>query len=127
MSTRFGVIVDAVVLARLKKHIRKGENSRMNQEWNGIERRSPNNTLTNYTNPVDTLTPREREVLNYLSRGEHSKTIAHDLQISPETLRTHRKNILKKLASRTTIEAIVKLQDTTPSGVTNIYNFESTV
>ena len=120
MSSRFGVIVDAVVLARLKKHIRKGENSRMNQEWNGIERRSPNNTLTNYTNPVDTLTPREREVLNCLSRGEHSKTIAHDLQISPETLRTHRKNILKKLACRTMIQAIVRLQDTTSSGANSL-------
>ncbi len=96
-------------------------------EWNGIERRSPNNTLTTNTTPVDTLTPREREILECLSRGEHSKTIAYDLKISPETLRTHRKNILKKLACRTTIEAIVKLQDTTPSGVTNIYNFESTV
>lgn len=57
-----------------------------------------------------TLTPREQQILGCLRHGQHAKTIAHNLQISIETLRTHRKNILAKLNCRTTIQAIARSQ-----------------
>lgn len=61
-----------------------------------------------HTHP--TLTPREQQILACLRHGQHAKTIAHNLQISIETLRTHRKNILAKLNCRTTIQAIARSQ-----------------
>lgn len=82
----------------------------MDQEWNGVDRRNPNNTLeTTSTTLASKLTSREQEILESISHGEHSKTIAQNLQISYETLRSHRKNILKKLACRNMIQAIASL------------------
>jgi len=43
------------------------------------------------------LTPREREVLKLLSEGETSREIAGLLDISPRTVETHRRNIMRKL------------------------------
>jgi DNA-binding NarL/FixJ family response regulator len=46
---------------------------------------------------VSKLTPREREVLQLISEGVHTKTIASKLHVSPKTVETHRRNIMKKL------------------------------
>lgn len=43
------------------------------------------------------LSTREREVLRYLAHGEHTKSIATLLQISPKTVETHRQHIKRKL------------------------------
>jgi DNA-binding NarL/FixJ family response regulator len=53
--------------------------------------------------PVEPLTPREREVLAQLGRGASNKEIAYELAITERTARTHVSNILGKLglASRT--------------------------
>ena len=47
-----------------------------------------------------TLTPREREVFEGLSRAETNDEIAHELQIGVETVRTHTAKILRKLGVR---------------------------
>lgn len=54
------------------------------------------------------LTDREREVLDYLSRGFSSKDISKALDISPHTVDTHRRSMLKKLDSANTIELVQK-------------------
>jgi DNA-binding NarL/FixJ family response regulator len=46
---------------------------------------------------IATLTPREREVLEGLSRAESNDEIAHELQIGVETVRTHSRHIYRKL------------------------------
>ncbi|MGD8933529.1 MAG: response regulator [Gammaproteobacteria bacterium] len=46
---------------------------------------------------LKTLTAREQEVLNQTLSGSTSKEIAMTLAISPRTVETHRKNILRKL------------------------------
>jgi DNA-binding NarL/FixJ family response regulator len=53
--------------------------------------------------PVEPLTPREREVLAQLGKGASNKEIAYELDITERTARTHVSNILVKLglASRT--------------------------
>jgi len=53
--------------------------------------------------PVEPLTPREREVLAQLGKGASNKEIAYELDITERTARTHVSNILGKLglASRT--------------------------
>lgn len=45
----------------------------------------------------DLLTPREREVLNYVTDGHTSAAIADRLHISPRTVEKHRQNIMAKL------------------------------
>ena len=47
------------------------------------------------------LTPREVEVLEYLSRGRSHAEIANALQLSVETVRTHSAHIRRKLGVRT--------------------------
>ncbi|HEX6139846.1 MAG TPA: response regulator transcription factor [Candidatus Limnocylindria bacterium] len=55
------------------------------------------------TEPVEPLTPREKEVLVQLGKGASNKEIAYELSITERTARTHVSNILGKLglASRT--------------------------
>ncbi len=62
------------------------------------------------TNADDTynLTKREREVLDYLSKGFRYKEIANELCISIDTIRTHIKNIYEKLHVQSRTEALLK-------------------
>ena len=52
------------------------------------------------------LSPREREVLDWLSEGSSNKTIARELEISPRTVEIHRANMMQKLGARHTAEAV---------------------
>jgi DNA-binding NarL/FixJ family response regulator len=54
------------------------------------------------------LTPREKEILQSLSRGNSFKLIGADLGISIDTVRTHIKRIYDKLHVRSQIEAVSK-------------------
>lgn len=47
--------------------------------------------------PLDTLTPREREILKLLAEGNSSKEISSLLDINVGTVRTHRANLMTKL------------------------------
>lgn len=47
--------------------------------------------------PVETLTPREREVLTWIAEGRTNREIAETLVISPKTVDRHRENIMTKL------------------------------
>ena len=46
---------------------------------------------------LDTLTPREREVLTLVVEGRHNQEIARDLGISPRTVEVHKARVLQKL------------------------------
>lgn len=50
--------------------------------------------------PIDTLTPREREVLIGVARGQTTKEIASDLNISTRTVESHRASLMRKLEVR---------------------------
>jgi DNA-binding NarL/FixJ family response regulator len=54
------------------------------------------------------LTPREKETLGSLSKGNSYKMIAADLQISIDTVRTHIKSIYEKLQVHNQTEAVSK-------------------
>jgi DNA-binding NarL/FixJ family response regulator len=61
--------------------------------------------------PADTtasLTDRETEILDLLSKGKRNKEIADTLFISPSTVHTHIHNIYEKLHIRSRSEAILK-------------------
>jgi len=59
-----------------------------------------------YTNPVNSLTNREIEILKLVKEGFLSKEIASKLNISTHTVNNHRKNILSKLDVDNSFEAI---------------------
>jgi two-component system response regulator FixJ len=46
---------------------------------------------------LESLTPREREVLALLSRGSPNKVMAHELGISQRTIEIHRARIMEKM------------------------------
>jgi DNA-binding NarL/FixJ family response regulator len=54
----------------------------------------------------DTLTPREREILNLIAEGKTSAQMAIQLQISRRTGQAHRASLMKKLQLRTQIEVL---------------------
>jgi DNA-binding NarL/FixJ family response regulator len=54
------------------------------------------------------LTPKEKEVLTSLSKGNGYKLIAVDLQISIDTVRSHIRNIYEKLHVHSQTEAVSK-------------------
>jgi DNA-binding CsgD family transcriptional regulator len=54
----------------------------------------------------DLISPREQEVLMLLSRGYSSQRIAEQCYISVETVKTHRKNLLKKTNCKTSIDLV---------------------
>jgi LuxR family maltose regulon positive regulatory protein len=56
----------------------------------------------------DTLTARERDVLAMISQGFTNKRIARILEISPETVKSHVKRILSKLAVSTRTEVVFR-------------------
>ena len=56
-----------------------------------------------------TLSPREEEILHLVAAGYHNKEIAVQLNISPETVRVHLRNIYEKLHVNSRSQAVVKL------------------
>lgn len=58
------------------------------------------------TDPYDSLSEREREVLQLVAEGRSSKEVAELLSISPATVETHRAHILQKLQLHSTVEVV---------------------
>ncbi|MCK5857617.1 MAG: response regulator transcription factor [Bacteroidales bacterium] len=52
------------------------------------------------------LTPKEEEIIHLLVKGKDNKAIAKDLFISYNTVKTHRKNINRKLGINKTLELL---------------------
>jgi DNA-binding NarL/FixJ family response regulator len=53
------------------------------------------------------VSDRELEVLRLLSRGKSTKDIGMELKLSPRTVETHRKNLLKKFDARNVAELVM--------------------
>lgn len=62
----------------------------------------------NLTRSFDLFTKREKEILRCVAEGKKSKAIAEELFISPHTVNTHRKAILRKADCKTPIDLINK-------------------
>jgi DNA-binding CsgD family transcriptional regulator len=56
----------------------------------------------------DPLTARERDILTVIGNGLSNKRVARALRISPETVKSHVKNIFLKLAVSTRAEAVFR-------------------
>jgi DNA-binding CsgD family transcriptional regulator len=66
--------------------------------------------------PLSRLSRREREVLNWVSRGKTNPQIAAILSVSPGTIQKHLEHIYDKLGVRTRAAAAVALAGGTPNG-----------
>lgn len=57
---------------------------------------------------AEPLTPREREVLQYLVEGYSNKAIAHQLSISEHTVKFHVNSLMSKLNAQSRTEVVVR-------------------
>lgn len=56
---------------------------------------------------LDTLTPREKDVVQLLAKGESNKVIARHLDLSESTVKIHVQNVLKKLGLSSRVQIAV--------------------
>lgn len=61
-----------------------------------------------HTALLDSLTPREHEILTLMVHGADNRTVASRLDVSYATVRTHVRSILGKLGARSRLEAVAK-------------------
>ena len=66
---------------------------------------------------LDSLTDRERQILEHLARGESNKTIARALEISHDTVKLHVRHILAKLNLSSRVEAAVFAVEARTAGI----------
>ncbi len=57
--------------------------------------------------PIDTLSPREQEILRLIARGASNKEIGRDLGIAETTVKIHVQHVLRKLGLSSRVQAAV--------------------
>jgi NarL family two-component system response regulator LiaR len=57
--------------------------------------------------PLERLSPRERDVLHLIAQGHSNQQIAHQLAIGEQTVKTHVSNILTKLDLQDRVQAAI--------------------
>jgi FixJ family two-component response regulator len=67
-------------------------------------RREGNRAVAALTERLDTLSPREREVMLHVVAGRLNKQIANDIGIAESTVKVHRTNLMRKMKTRSVPE-----------------------
>jgi two-component system, LuxR family, response regulator FixJ len=68
---------------------------------------------------LESLTPREREVLDLMTRGLQNKVIGQELGVSPRTVEIHRARVMEKMNAGSVAELVrmmLDLKNVTPNG-----------
>jgi FixJ family two-component response regulator len=73
-------------------------------------RRSAHEQINAIRTRVASLTPRERQVMGFVTAGKMNKQIASDLKLSPINVKMHRGAVMRKMAIRSVAE-LVKLAE----------------
>ena len=60
---------------------------------------------------LESLTPREREVLDLMTRGKPNKVMAADLGISQRTVEIHRARVMEKMEASSLAQAVRMMMD----------------
>ncbi len=69
---------------------------------------APANTRNDKAIKALGLTRREVEMLGFLAQGKSNKEIARDLDLSPNTIKTHLSNLYQKLGAKNRTQAVTK-------------------
>ncbi len=69
---------------------------------------APANTRNDKAIKALGLTRREVEMLGFLAQGKSNKEIARDLDLSPNTIKTHLSNLYQKLGTKNRTQAVTK-------------------
>jgi FixJ family two-component response regulator len=78
-------------------------------------RRENDKSLARLRRSLETLTPREREVMAFVVAGHRNKQIAADMQVSEITVKTHRGQVMRKMGARSIAE-LVRMADRLGAG-----------
>lgn len=73
--------------------------------WHAVER-VRRDQLQNFEGRMQSLTSREREVMQHVVRGRLNKQIAGDLGISEKTVKVHRAHVMEKMGIRSVAELV---------------------
>src|SRR6185437_13597420 len=68
---------------------------------------------------LDSLTPRERQVLTLMARGKPNKIIAHELSVSQRTIEIHRARVMTKSGASSLAELVRMVMDADPGAAVN--------
>jgi FixJ family two-component response regulator len=60
---------------------------------------------------LESLTPREREVLDLMTQGKQNKVIAQALDVSPRTIEIHRARVMEKMGAQSVAELVRMMLD----------------
>ncbi|HET9475309.1 MAG TPA: response regulator transcription factor [Steroidobacteraceae bacterium] len=60
---------------------------------------------------VESLTAREREVLDLMTQGKQNKVIAQDLGVSPRTIEIHRARVMEKMNAQSVAQLVRMMLD----------------
>jgi FixJ family two-component response regulator len=63
---------------------------------------------------LDSLTPREREVLDLMTQGKQNKVIGQELGVSPRTIEIHRARVMEKMNVQSVAELVHMMLDLNP-------------
>ena len=63
---------------------------------------------------LDSLTPREREVLALMAHGKPNKVMAHELGVSQRTVEIHRARVMEKSGAASLAQLVRMLMDVAP-------------
>lgn len=65
-----------------------------------------------YINPLEALSPREKDVMNLLIKGKSNKEISNTLHIKHSTVSTHKLRIFQKMDVENNVELLRKIEGT---------------
>jgi FixJ family two-component response regulator len=74
------------------------------------KRREADRIVASLQSLLDTLTPREREILALVSSGLLNKQIAAELGLAEITVKIHRGHIMKKMAAKSLADLVRKAE-----------------
>jgi two-component system response regulator FixJ len=60
---------------------------------------------------LESLTPREREVLDLMTQGKQNKVVGQELGVSPRTIEIHRARVMEKMGARSVAELVRMMLD----------------
>jgi len=65
---------------------------------------------------LESLTAREREVLDLMTQGKQNKSIAQDLGVSPRTVEIHRARVMEKMNAQSVAQLVRMMLDLNHAG-----------